>query len=112
MNFYPDISKQANDVAFSRKTNKVSHRSLTFDNIPVAQTNSQKHLGMQIDNTLNFDEHVSKVLHEFNKTICVFRETCLTQYFQTFTQPHLDYGDISMILISKINYSLFSKMKL
>ena len=53
MNFNPDISKQANEVAFSRKTNKVSHRSLTFDNMPVAQTNSQKHLGMQIDNTLN-----------------------------------------------------------
>lgn len=71
MNFNPDISKKTHEVVFSRKTVKVSHRSLNFDNIPVAQTSSQKHLRMQTKNTLNFDEHVSKLLHEFNKTICL-----------------------------------------
>ena len=33
-----DISKQAQEVVFSRKTDKVNHMHLTFNVIPVAQT--------------------------------------------------------------------------
>ena len=46
MSFNPDISKQAYEVIFSRKTSMISHPLLTFINIPVAQSSSQKHLGM------------------------------------------------------------------
>ena len=85
MNFNPDISKQANEVAFSRKTNKVSHRSLTFDNMPVAQTNSQKHLGMQIDNTLNsmndlFDFKVRVYLSKLDFNDTHREKLCFTQF--------------------------------
>ena len=38
MIFNPDISKQAEEVVFSRKTNKVNHMPLTFNVITVAQT--------------------------------------------------------------------------
>ena len=58
MSFNPDISKQAHEVIFSRKRSVSSHPPLTFNNIPVAQTNSQKHLGMQLDKKLNFEEHL------------------------------------------------------
>ena len=34
----------AHEVIFSRKRSVTSHPSLPFNNIPVAQTNSQKHL--------------------------------------------------------------------
>ena len=44
MSFIPDISKQAHEVVFSRKNFKISHPSLTFNNIPVAQVGSLKHL--------------------------------------------------------------------
>ena len=37
MTFNPDISKQAHEAVFPRKSFKVSHPSLTFNNIPVAQ---------------------------------------------------------------------------
>ena len=60
MSFNPDISKQAHEVIFSRKRSVSSHPPLTFNNIPVAQTNSQKHLGMQLDKKLNFEEHLKK----------------------------------------------------
>jgi len=49
MSFNPDISKQAHEVIFSRKRYVTPHPSLTFNNIPVAQTSSQKHLGMHLD---------------------------------------------------------------
>ena len=60
MSFNPDISKQAHEVIFSRKRSVSSHPPLTFNNIPVAQTNSQKHLVMQIDKKLNFEEQLKK----------------------------------------------------
>ena len=44
MNFNPDLSKQAQEVIFSRKTVKVSHPSITFNTVPVARTAFQKHL--------------------------------------------------------------------
>ena len=53
MSFNPDISKQAHEVIFSCKRSVSSHPPLTFNNIPVARTNSQKHLGMQFDKKLN-----------------------------------------------------------
>ena len=55
MSFNPYISKQAHEVIFSHKMSITSHPLLTFNNIPVAETNSQKHLGMQLDNKLNFE---------------------------------------------------------
>ena len=45
--FNPDLFKQAQEVVFSRKTDKVDHMPLTFNATPVAQT-SQKHLGFYL----------------------------------------------------------------
>ena len=61
MSFNPGISKQAHEVIFSRKKSVASHPPLTVNNIPVAQTNTQKHLGMPLDKKLNFEEHLNKV---------------------------------------------------
>ena len=47
----------------------MSHPSLTFNNILVAQTSSQKHLGMHLDKKLNFEEHLSKVETKVNKSV-------------------------------------------
>ena len=41
MNFKPDPSKQAQEVLFSRKLQKVPHPKLFFNNSDVSQTNSQ-----------------------------------------------------------------------
>ena len=48
MSFNPDISKQAHEVVFSRKKFKISHPSLTFNNVQVAQVGSLKHLGISL----------------------------------------------------------------
>ena len=49
MIFNPDLSKQAQEVIFSRKANKISHPTTTFNTAPVACTLCQKHLGLYLD---------------------------------------------------------------
>ena len=60
--FNPDPSKQAQEVIFSRKFQKISHPSLYFNNNPIEQVSFQKHLGMILDTKLNFQEHIKNIL--------------------------------------------------
>lgn len=46
MTFDPDPLKQAQEVIFSRKSNKPLHLLLVFNNLNVTQINCQKHLRM------------------------------------------------------------------
>ena len=69
--------------------------------IPVALTNSQKHLEMQLDKKLHFEEHLNKVESKVNKTIGIIRKlqnvlrrSALLTIYKSFIRPHLDYGDI------------------
>ena len=101
MSFNPDISKQANEVIFSFKRSVSSHPPLTFNNIPVVQTNSQEHLEMQLDKKLNFEEQLKKVESNVNKAIGIIRKlqnvlsrSALLTIYKSFIRPHLDYGDI------------------
>ena len=50
MIFNPDLTRQAQEVIFSRKLNKAVHPNLTFNNFQVSQTEFQKHLGLILDN--------------------------------------------------------------
>ena len=44
MSFNPDVSKQAQEVIFSRKQAKSMHPDLVFNNIPVHQTHCQEYI--------------------------------------------------------------------
>ena len=72
--FNPDISKQAHEVVFSRKTDKVIHIPRTFNTIPAAQTSHQKHLGLYLDGKLNFNHHIKGVISKVNKRIGIIRK--------------------------------------
>ena len=72
---------------FSCKRSVSSHLPLTINNIPVAQTNPQKHLGMQLDKKLNFEVHLKKVESKVNKTIGII--SFHDQYFFQFTRHSL-----------------------
>ena len=52
MSCKPDPSKQAQEIIFSRKTKKISHSSLRFNNSIVSQTQHQKDLGIFLDELL------------------------------------------------------------
>ena len=49
MSFNPDKSKQAQEVIFSRKTQRVIHPPATFNNVAVVRSSCQKHLGIYLD---------------------------------------------------------------
>ena len=53
MIFNPDLSKQAHEVIFSGKTNKISHPTTTFNTVSVACTSCQKHLRQHINILVN-----------------------------------------------------------
>ena len=116
MRFNPDISKQAHEVIFSRKRSLSSHPPLTFNNITVARTNSQKHLGMQLDKKPNFEEQLKKVESTVNKTIGIIHKlqnvlprSALLTIYKSFIRPHLDYEDI--IYDKAFNESIHAKLE-
>ena len=69
MNFNPDRTKQAQEVIFSRKTKKLPHHPLVFNNTDVTQSIYQKHLGIILDSKLTFENHINIVATKINKNI-------------------------------------------
>ena len=91
MSFNPDPSKEAQRVIFSRKVNKDSHPSLTFNNSIVYQVMSQKHLGIIHENRVSFEEHLRLVFSKTNRTIgllcklqCLIPRSTLLTLCKTF----------------------------
>ena len=117
MSFNPDPSKQAQEVIFSRKHEKISHPSIYFNNNPIESVSSQKHLGIMIlDTKLNFLEHIKNILTKVNKTIGLLRKLqnilprrSLLTIFKSFVRPHLDYGDV--IYDQSYNNTFHQKME-
>ena len=61
MTFNPDPNKQVQRVIFSRKIKKTSHPPLYFNNDSVKQVQFQKHLGVYLDDKLDFREHLCNI---------------------------------------------------
>ena len=100
MSFNPDPSKQTQEIIFSRKTKKICHPSLRFNNSIVSQSPHQKHLGIFFDARLNFEEHLKAITTKVNRTIGLLRKLqktlprpALMTMYKAFVRPHLDYGD-------------------
>ena len=47
-------------LSFFRKTHKISHPKLNFNNLPIVQDICQKHLGLSLDEKLNFSYHIKE----------------------------------------------------
>ena len=101
MLFNPDPSKPAEEVIFSRKRKEESHPVISLNNIEVERTPYQKHLGLLLDEKLNFKQHVDNAILKINKGISFIkklrhslpRKSLLTIY-KAFLRPLIDYGDI------------------
>ena len=101
MTFNPDPSKEAQKIAFSRKTKQISHPPSRFNNSIVSQFLHQKHLGMFLDAQLTFEEHSKVITTKINKTIRLIRKfqnillrPALMTIYKGFVRAHLDYGDV------------------
>ena len=68
MNFNPDTSKQAQKFIFSSKIKITAHPQLAFNDNPINETSTQKHLGIFLDFKLNFQDHFKNMLNKVNKT--------------------------------------------
>ena len=71
MPFNPDVSKQAQEVVFSHKSHKLPHPPVLFNNVPVKRCSIQKHLGIHLDEKLNFNQHVTEKITKTNKGVGV-----------------------------------------
>ena len=102
MIFNPDhLSKQKQEVIFSRKTNKISHPTTTFHTVPVARTSCQKHIRLHLDEKLNFNQHISIKISKASKGIGIIKrlshilpKKSLLTIYKYFIRPHLDYCDV------------------
>ena len=91
MSFNPDITKQAQEVIFSRKSNKSFHPDLFFNNSVVQRTSAQKHLGILLDEKLSFNQHLKDKIAKANKIINVLwklskylSKSCLLTIYKSF----------------------------
>ena len=101
MSFNPDTSKQAQEIIFSRKTKKILHPLLHFNNSIVLQTPYQKHLGIFLNAWLIFEEHLKVITTKVDKTIALLQKlqkalpkSVLMTMYKAFVRLHLDYGVI------------------
>ena len=69
MRFNSDPKKQAEEVIFSRKINKIDYPLLYFNENLVNPSSTHKHLGMILDTKLDFSLHLKNVQSKVNKTI-------------------------------------------
>ena len=100
MYFNPDISKQAQEITFSKKNINVSHLPFYFNETHEVVCLYQKHFGVFLDKKLHFQHHITEKIAKASKGIGVIkklnnvlpRNTLLTIY-KSFLRPHLDYED-------------------
>ena len=67
--FNPDPSKPAQEVLFSRKRQVQTHPVLIMNNIQIETVLYQEHLGIILDNKLNFKQHIDNTISKVNKGI-------------------------------------------
>ena len=60
MRFNSDPKKQAQEVIFSRKIDKIDHPPLYFNENLVKSSSTQKHLGIILDTKLDFSLHLNR----------------------------------------------------
>ena len=110
MVFNPDPTKQAQEVIFSRKSHSPKHPDLYFNSLVVEKVKTQKHLGLKLDEKLNFKEHLKDKFAIVNKGIGMFKKLrnylpchSLVTLYKAFTRRHLDYADIIYDKPNKMN---------
>ena len=73
MSFNPDLNKQAQEVIFSRKMTKSSPTQISFNNVPISRASFQKHLGIYLDEKLNFNHYIKEKMSKVMKGMSVIK---------------------------------------
>ena len=75
MLFNLDPSEPAQEVLFSRKKKIHFHPTITLSKVQVERVSYGKHLGILLDNILNFKQHIDSAISKVNKGISVKEKT-------------------------------------
>ena len=101
MLFNQDPSKPAQEVLFSRKKQVQIHPTISLNNIQVERAPYQKHLGLILDEKLNFKQHIVSAISKVNKGMSIIKKLryslprkSLITIYKAFLRPLIDYGDI------------------
>ena len=94
------------------------HCSQKLDkNCSTVELNSQKHPGLVLNSKLDFNEHISNNINNYNKIIGIMKklslfllEKTLLTIYKSFVRPNLDYSDI--IYDKLFNESLKTKIEI
>ena len=109
MSFNPDPLKQAVELIFSRKRNKVDHPVILFNNTPVKNVDEHKHLGLFLDSKLSFSAQINAAISKTRKGIGLLKylskylpRHTLNELYKLYVRPHLDYGDVIYHIPAKV----------
>ena len=95
------MNKQVQEIKLSSKTIKLVQSAVQFNDTPVACANTQKHIGLFLDEKLFFSHHIKGKLDKDMKGVNVIRKNSnviprhspITIY-KSFVKAQLDYEDI------------------
>ena len=104
MSFNPDLSKKAREVIFSRKSSRVDHPSVTFNNSSFSRTSCQKYLGLYLDEKLNFIHHIKEKISKACKGIGVIKKLHYVLLRHSLLTIYSSF--IRSILIMAISYTI------
>ena len=86
---------------FLQEENEETHTSVFYGNIEISRTDSQKHLGLVLDNKLTFKNHVKDQLNKayfavgkIERLRDILPCDSLVTICKSFIRPYLDYGDV------------------
>ena len=92
---------RTNEVLFSREKHVQVHPTISLNNIQVEGAPYQKHLGLILDEKLNFKQYIDSAIFKVNKGISTIKQLryslpgkLLITIYKAFLRPLTDYGDI------------------
>ena len=88
-------------MLISRKHNHINHPPLIFNNVPVKEVATHKHLGITFNTTCQWSDHIDQLISKVTPKLNVLRslkfdldrKTLEIMYF-SFVRPVLEYGDL------------------
>ena len=115
MLFNTDWNKQAQELYFSKKAGSQKSVNLTFNKSNVPSSPSVKHLGMLLESSLNFNEHIQNKTDKCYKIIGLIKKWSIHlpreaffRVYKSFVRPNLHYGHI---IFDKPNESFKSRIE-
>ena len=73
MLFNPDPKTPAQEVIFSRRKQSQNHPTISLNNIHAERATYQKHLGIILDEKVNFKQHNDNAILKIKKGISVIK---------------------------------------